>query len=323
MVQQTLLDYNRRDRNLTESKVREVLPSHYLSEYPDLIKFLEYYYDFMDSDATHGFDNDIQNLYKLRDLRSTELSFLNQIFKEIGQGLVSADYFADPQLVAGLLANFYRIKGSLYSAEGFFRAFYGEQAEILYPKNSLFIVGESKLGPESLRVMQNGALYQVLSILVRSGTPISEWRDLYKAFVHPGGFYLGGEVVIESLTDLNLSTMPNVIADSASGVFTFDVSASVSPAALTSITLIYPDSEDLDSDRERLVTDTIRDYSTITVEELNTMYNDIEDLLDPNSPRFDEDSSASIKGIKFSNALETMDQNMFDAYGGTLIADSA
>jgi len=180
-MNQTLLDFNRRDINLTQSKVREVLPSYYLSEYPDLIKFLEYYYDWLDSDSVHGFDNIIQNLYKLRDLRSTELSFLNQVFYEIGQGLISADYFVDPQLVGGLLANFYRIKGSLYSAEGFFRAFYGEQPEIIYPKNSLFIVGQSRIGPESLRFIQDGALYQVLSILVRSGIPITEWRDLYKA----------------------------------------------------------------------------------------------------------------------------------------------
>ena len=65
MVEQTLLDFSRRDINLTESKVREVLPSHYLSEYPDLVKFLEYYYDWMDSDATHGFDRNIHGTQKL------------------------------------------------------------------------------------------------------------------------------------------------------------------------------------------------------------------------------------------------------------------
>ena len=323
MVQQTLLDFNRRDINLTESKVRDVLPSHYLSEYPDLVKFLEYYYDFLDSDATHGFDNTIQNLYKLRDLRSTELSFLNQVFYEIGQGLVSADYFVDPQLVSGLLANFYRIKGSLYSAEGFFRAFYREQPEIIYPKNSLFIVGQSQIGPESLKIIQNGALYPVLSVLVRSGVPISEWRDLYKAFVHPAGFFLGGEVVIESVGDLNLSLMPDIIADSAAGVWSIEgVTSFLNPTALTSITLVYNDEGDADAEKERLVTDTISKYTTLTISQLNTMYNDIEDVIDANSPRFDEDSDGSIKAIKFSNTLETFDENMFDGFGGTLFADS-
>lgn len=323
MVQQTLLDFNRRDINLTESRIRDVLPSYYLSEYPDLVKFLEYYYDFLDSDATHGFDNTIQNLYKLRDLRSTELSFLNQIFYEIGQGLVSADYFISPQLVSGLLANFYRIKGSLYSAEGFFRAFYLEQPEIIYPKNSLFIVGESLIGPESLKIIQDGALYQVLSVLVRSGIPISEWRDLYKAFVHPGGFYLGGEVVIESIGDLNLGLMPDVIADSDAGVSSIEsITGFLNPTALTSVTLVYNDEGDADAEKERLVTDSIDKYTTLTVSQLNTIYNDIEDVIDANSPTFDEDSDISIKAIKFSNTLETMDENMFDGFGGELFADS-
>jgi hypothetical protein len=323
MSQQTLLDNNRRDLILTESKVKDILPSYYASDYPDLIKFLEYYYDWLDSDLVHGFDTTIKDLYKLRDLRETELSFLNQVFYEIGQGLVSADYFLDPKLISGLLANFYRIKGSLYSAEGFFRAFYREQPQIIYPKNSLFIVGQSQIGPESLKIIQDGALYQVLSVLVRSGVPISEWRDLYKAFVHPAGFFLGGEVIIESLGNLNLGIMPNVILDSAAGVWSLEgVTSFLEPTALTSITLIYNDEGDADAEKERLVTDTIRKYTTLTVSQLNTMYNDIEDVIDANAPRFDEDSNGTIKAIKFSNTLETMDENMFDGFGGTLIADS-
>lgn len=323
MTQQTLLDNNRRDLNFTESKVKEVLPSHYTTDYPDLVKFLEYYYDYMDSDADHGFENTLHNLYKVRDLRSTELRFLNQIFYEIGQGLVSADYFRDPQLVSGLLANFYRVKGSLYSAEGFFRAFYEEQPQIVYPKNNLFIVSQSKIGPESLRYIQNGELYQVLSVLVRSSVPITKWRDLYKAFVHPGGFYLGGEVIIESIANLNAGVMPLALEDSAAGVFSIEAPSSISPAALTSVTLVYRDEGDSDSQPERLVGDTIRKYTSLTVEELGGIYNDIENLIEANSPTFDEDSSGSIKAIKFSNAIERMDQDMFDKSGGTEFADSA
>lgn len=317
MVQQTLLDFNRRERNLTESKVREVLPSHYVTDYPDLVKFLEYYYDWMDSDATHGFDNDIQNLYKIRDLTEAETGYLNQIFYEIGQGLISADYFVDPSLVAGLLANFYRIKGSLYSAEGFFRAFYGEQPTIEYPKNNMFIVGQSQIGPESLRYIQNGALYQVLSVLVKSSVPISKWRDLYKSFVHPSGFYLGGEVFIEAVGNLNLGIMPGVIADSDAGVFSLETfSAALDPTALGELIIVYPDGGDSDISDERLVPDTIRKYSTLTVSELNALYNDIEDVIDANSPTFDEDSDGTIKAVKFSNTLETMDQNAFTALYG-------
>jgi hypothetical protein len=314
---QTLLDLNRRDLNLTQSRVKEVLPSYYLTEYPDLIKFLEYYYDWLDSDATHGFERTLHDLYKLRDLRSTELSFLNQVFFEIGQKAVSADYFIDPPLVAGLLANFYRIRGSLYSAEGFFRTFYGEQPQVVYPKNSLFIINESRIGPESLKLIQDGALYQVLSVLIRSGVPISKWRDLYKTFVHPGGFYLGGEVIIESFTNLNLGLMPDVIADSDAGLLGVEGFTSNVLTSFSSITLIIPDEGDADSADERLVTTTIREYESLTIEEIDRTYNDIQELLDANSPTFDDDSASGNKAIKFSNNLETMDQDMFAGLYGT------
>ena len=311
-MSQTLSDLNRRDLNLSQSKVKEVLPSYFTTDYPNLVKFLEYYYDWMDSDETYGFSRDIKDLYQIRDMGATDLSLLNRIFYEIGNVSVSADYFLNPRLAGNLIANFYRIKGTLYSAEGFFRAFYGEQPQIVYPKNNLFIVGESRIGPESLKYIQNGALYQVLSILVKSGQPISKWRDLYKTLVHPAGFYLGGEVLIESLGNLNLSIMPNVIADSSAGVSIFETFDTIIPSALTSITLIVPDGGDADSAAERLVPDTIRMYQNITIEQLNRSYNDIEDWLSPNSPTFDADSSGSIKAIKFSTGIETMDEGRFE-----------
>jgi|TARA_R110000744_G_scaffold81871_4_gene160840 hypothetical protein len=325
MVQQTLLDEDRRGQNLSTSKIREVLPEHYIAEYPKLVSFLEKYYDYMDSDANHGFDNDIQNLYKLRDVRATELTYLNQIFGEIGQGLVTADYFKDPRLIAGMLADNYRIKGSLSSSETFFRTFYGEQPEIVYPKANLFIVGESKIGSESLRYIQNGALYQVLSVLVRSSVPIAKWRDLYKSFVHPSGFFLGGEVILESLGNLNLGTQPLAILDSDAGQVTLQLTGTpLSMTAFTSITGIFDDTSDSGLNKERVdLNATVKVYSELTVAQFDAMYNDIEDAIDANSPRFDEDSDGTIKAVKFSNTFETMDQSYFDGKHGSVFADSA
>jgi hypothetical protein len=315
MAHRTPLDLDRRDRNFTISKVKEVLPEHYVSEYPNLVKFLDYYYDWMDSDATHGFDNTLHNLYSIRDLQATDLTLLNQIFQEIGQGLVSASYFTDPRQAAGLLANFYKIKGSIYSAEGFFRAFYGEQPEVVYPKNNLFIIGESQIGAESLKYIQNGALYQVLSVLIRSGIPITKWRDIYKAFVHPAGFHLAGEVIIESLGDLNISQMPLSIPDSDAGVFTYDFFASTTTSSVFSITGVIPDDGDADSARERISLNTIiSTYSEITVEQLNAVYNSIEDVISANKHTFDADSDGTIKSIRFSSGLETMDGVKFDNF---------
>lgn len=326
MVIRTQLGLNRRTPNLTESKIRELLPEHYVSEYPNLVKFLEYYYEFMNKNDTHNFDLQTQNLNKIRDLWATDEISLNEIFKEIGQGAVSADFFVDPRQMAGLLANGYKIKGSLYSAEGFFRAFYGEQPQIVYPKNNLFIVGESQIGPESLKYIQNGALYQVYSVLVRSGVPISKWRDLYKSFVHPAGFYLGSEVIIESLGNLNLNLMPLAILDSDAGVFTFETLASITPSGFTSLTGVYQDGGDADSSDERVdLNALVKSYSELTIEQIDRMYNDIEESISANNATFDDDSDVGNKAIKFSNAFETMDGVKYDNFNPPryVAADSA
>ena len=49
---------------------------------------------------------------------------------------------------------------------------------------------------------------------------------------------------------------------------------------------------------------------------------DIEDAIDANSPRFDEDSDGTIKAVKFSNSIETMDQATFDNYFPAIYIDS-
>ena len=117
-------------------------------------------------------------------------------------GLLSADFFIEPRYASRLLSTFHRVKGSLYSAEGFFRAFYGVDASIEYPKDSILYtfsgdsadLAKSILGPEGLRYLQDGELYQIYSILVKSDLPLSTWGSLYRQLVHPAGFYLGSEV---------------------------------------------------------------------------------------------------------------------------------
>lgn len=180
------------DRNhisLKADYVREVLPSYFVSEYPTLITFLEHYYDALDSDGEFG--KEIKDLIDIRDIGSTELKYLDSLFEEIGLGL-SKDFVTNPREILKNLAKFFRVKGSLYSLEGFFRGIFDTYGEIEYPKDKIFVLGEpeSILGPNSTRLIQDGKLYQVLSHLVKTTLPLNDWEQLYRKFVHPVGFYL-------------------------------------------------------------------------------------------------------------------------------------
>ena len=313
-------DYNRTNLNLRSYSIKEVLPQYYASAYPNLITFLEGYYDYMDSDGTI---DALQDLYSLYDLESTDLKYIEQIFASIADG-ANSTYFGEPREVLRNFANFYRVKGTKYSAEGFFRAFYGLDVEIEYPKNNLFIVSESKIGTESLRYIQNGALYQIFSVLIKSSIPLSTWRELYKKFVHPAGFYLGGEVVLELVsTNSQFLVMPLSIDQPPPPLFVEGVANYTIPNGLVETLGILPDDGDSDTVVERIDLDArVGDYANMRADVFAASYGKIEETMNINSPTFDDSAkdfapfysngeagpSTDQHGVRMSNDIERFDQ---------------
>ena len=194
----TLKDFNRLPINLHRSSIQEVLPEYFQTEYPNIILFLEYYYDFLDDNSNFG--ELIQDLYTVRDAEDNLLTQLDLMFNEFALGTGVKYFPSNPREVIRQFAKFYRVKGSKYSAEGFFRAFFLTDAEIHYPKNDLFFLNDSasEIGVDAQKVIQDGGIYQLLSHLIRTDVAMPNWQQLYKKFVHPAGFHLGAEIVIQS-----------------------------------------------------------------------------------------------------------------------------
>ena len=299
-----LVDFNRRGINFATDKVAAVLPEHFAQSYPNLITFLDKYYEFLDSDQTINFNQTIKTLLTSRDIQESSLQNLNMLLKEIGMGVIPTNYFRDPRYAARLLANFYRVKGSLYSAEGFFRAFYETDVEVIYPKRVLFTVGESLIGPNDGYIIQDGALYQIFSILIRSDISISTWGDLYRMFVHPAGFYLGSEVTFTSVASMMQNPMPVVLTGSGN-IISFTSLSTPS----TDVTVEYTGIGTIDSTTYRYsVDDPITPYATIPINTLNTMYQNNRSLFTTESHMFDEDSDVGGRSMDMSNTIETFDQ---------------
>lgn len=304
---------NRFPANFNKSSVKEILPEHFTTEYPKLVEFLEAYHDYMQDDP-NGFSYLINSLYRARDLNTNLLSQLDNIFVEIGLGQKSADFNINPRLVAKLFANFYREKGSLNSAKLFFRGFFNEEITVEYPKNNMFIVNESRIGADSLRFIQNDERFQIHSILIKSGVQIGAWETLFKKFVHPAGFHLAGDVVLENTVNFALADMPISVPDDNAGVLSFENTANVAALTFQPLTVIITDDADTDLYAER-----INPYrtigsmgSTVTLAQFNDQYNSFIEAADENGPRFDQDVDGSIVAVDTTNTLETMDQSIFD-----------
>ena len=151
---ETLKDYNRVPVNLRKSQVEEVLPEYFVEDYPNLVTFLEGYYDYLDSDRQWG--GITQELTTVRDYEDTTLKRLDLLLEEVGLG-ISQGRFTQPREVVKNFGNFFRVKGSEYSGYGFWRAFFDiEDVEITYPKERLLRVGQSTIGVEDSWIIQDG-----------------------------------------------------------------------------------------------------------------------------------------------------------------------
>ena len=200
---ETKKHFDRIDINFRRGIVDEVLPEYFREDYPNLVSFLEGYYEFLDSDT--NFDGIIHELNTIKDVEDASLSRLDQMFDTLALG-VSQGRFKFPREAIRNFGNFFRVKGSLYSGEGFFRAFFDTEVEIKYPKEELFTVGTLHIGTEYNKKIQDGKRFQIFSILIKSPLSFNAWEDLWRKYVHPTGFFLANEVSIEGTDKITMVT---------------------------------------------------------------------------------------------------------------------
>ena len=309
-------DVDRRGINFATDKVKDILPEYVVTEYPNIVTFLEKYYEFLDSDGANSFKTEINSLFTVRDISQTSLENLDQIVNEVGNGLQVASFFQEPRLMAKLLPEFYSSKGTLLSAEGFFRAFFNEEVTVEYPKDQIFIVNESEIGYESQKFIQDDELYQIFSILIKVGLSVTDYQSLYNKFVHPAGWHFQGQVQTEGNIELGIVGEGQEPLDSA-GPLILVSEIEVTPTPAFSELTAFLDSNGQDI-RVSVDKNLIAAYQELTVGELNTYYENIAEILTPNSFTFDDDSDGSARPDT-AITLETMDNSMFTRY----LSDSA
>ena len=221
MVEKTLIDYDRLEISFHKNLVKEVLPEYFTSDYPNLITFLESYYDFLDSGDNFGAL--INDLYTIRDIEAASLKQLDNMFREFAMGM-SQSFFKNPREILRNFARFYRVKGTKYSSEGFFRGFFNEDVEVVFPKRDIFHLNDSahvlSAEEESTSVLQDGGAFQILSIMLKVPLAFETYKDLYKKFVHPAGFFLSSEVLMQPQNEDAISAL-SAIFDSQKGAVNF------------------------------------------------------------------------------------------------------
>jgi hypothetical protein len=320
LVDRTLIDIGRREPNIREYVIEEALSQHIVESYPNFVKFLEGYFDF--EETIESPSHLIQELFYTRDITQTDLQLLAFIEDELLLGQSYFEGFQDKRAAAKYSSTLYRSKGTKYSIQQFFRTFFAIDPDVVYTKEQIFNVGESRIGAESQKYLTDDKLYQQFAILIKSELSVSKWRKPYKLFVHPAGMYLGAEVQLVGVFDLNIQDQPPPGLQDIPE-FEIEGNASLQPRAITSATGLFnfnaPDGT-VQVFRTTLGSEStypnpggndIIDLQNRTVGELADMYSSLAEYLEADAPTFDEDSDRQGSSMDFSST-ETIDQDKFD-----------
>jgi len=313
-----LRDINRRPLNFNQDFIDTVIPEHFQQEYPQFVKLLEEYYDFLRDEFEPT--KELKDLFYIRDFESTPEEYLQYLFDEALASGISKDAFPYPRLTLKLLPQLNRIKGTVVSVDSFFRYVFGADAQQRYPKNDMFIVGKSQIGYDSQKFIQDSFYYQIFSILIKSDIPPTEWLDVYKRFLHPAGFAIFAETFFEAITtNTAINEMPLAIIDSAASELTFvnRIENFVNPAnaeifGIDSDNQIrYP----LYANATTTFPISIQDSFGSLDSGLDSLYGTIQNLLDLNSPTFDDSGTFGVfPFIEMSNNNELMSEAEFPYY---------
>lgn len=300
---------DRRPVYTTENKIEDIVPSYMLEEYPRLIELLKAYYEFENSEYSPSNNHD--SIKHARDITDTSEELLEFLEDELLLGKSYFGGFQNKRSAAKFSNNLYRSKGTLYSIQQFFKMFFNEPVEVVYTKESRFIVGESNIGFDDQKFITDNKLYQSYAILLKTGISVDVWREVYKTFVHPAGMYFAGQVQVEtvgSLKSILNANMPDHIPA--------DFNLSFESIATTNITAYGSYSAYVaDTDAQVYRTDiptSVEMYSAYTVGEAEEFVWTIEDLISPSSPTMDDDIKRTMD--EDADVIDTFDEVYWPYY---------
>jgi len=185
--------------------VQTVLPSRYTDtdDASALVRLLEEYYKFMNQRGGPSYN--IQTLTQQHDFDSADDEYIEAISQIIAKNIPTSRNLGKRELLK-IIVDYYRNRGSEDSIREFFRIFYGELCQLVYPNEFLQSSSDDKSvidGDKDVFHVQDSYKWQTFSYIVSTPVPTHLWRQEYKDFIHPAGLLFFVKVAIE-MTNNNL-----------------------------------------------------------------------------------------------------------------------
>ena len=188
-------------------KLATIVPEHIQLEKPELMKFMEAYYDFLSQPDQPGAF--LKSLPAHRNLDTVGSEFLEMLQRELAVPIPET-VVADKSKLYKNITDIYLSKGAEPSFKALFRLIFNDDIELFFPRVDILKPSDAKWDPTNNRwknddgklsvkkFIQDSRYYQSFSYVIKTGQTIDNWKDVVKKLLHPAGFAFFGEVTIFS-----------------------------------------------------------------------------------------------------------------------------
>ena len=126
---------NTTPRNVESLRVQDLLPVSTTDNAKSLLDLLQYYYEYLNTSGLPS--TEIASISSLKDIDNTSLKYINQIENLIGKNIPSSKVLNRVELYK-IIVKYYNTRGSEDSIHSFFKIFFDQFVQIVYPKEKLF-----------------------------------------------------------------------------------------------------------------------------------------------------------------------------------------
>jgi len=141
------------DNRKISKLVNQQLPEFIRTDHQKFVTFLEKYYEWLETNG--GITKETDNLRLSIDIDTVPDSYINDMIDDL-MPYFPHHFTADKRLFIKKIHEFYSRKGSEESLKFAFRAFYGEEIDVYYPKQDVLKVSDGKwINPLALRIDTN------------------------------------------------------------------------------------------------------------------------------------------------------------------------
>ena len=185
----------------------QVIPEEIRSARPDLVEFLEAYFEWLQQPGNPG--EILGELTVYRDLDRTADAFLEYLQREIAVS-IPENIRSDKRKLYKNVVDIYLSKGSTPSYQALFNLVFNDDIELFFPRVDILKPSDGKWDAANQRwtnddgklsvkkYIQDSRYYQSFSYVIKTGQTIDFWRDSVKKLLHPAGFAFFGQITIFS-----------------------------------------------------------------------------------------------------------------------------